>query len=161
MGQIRQAPGRDDAMHTRKRGGAWREGPLDGLMTVRGLGPAPVKSLACSVGMWLAVKSKRQTHLWYQRCRIEQVTPFLGVRGPWAGRKRALTRGSAEQEHLPLPLRGWLFRAQAQLPSCSCHVGNIWGTTFCQKTLPCPSCLTCLQQLNRVDSHDGLRPSTK
>lgn len=58
----------------------------------------------------------------------------------------------SEQAHLPLPLHGWLFRAQAQRPSCSCHVGNIWGTTFCQKMLPGPSCLACLRQLNRVPS---------
>lgn len=68
-------------MYTWERGGAWREGPLGGPLAVCGLGPAQVKSLACGVGTWLAVKSKRQAHLWHRALQDEVGHAFLRSKG--------------------------------------------------------------------------------
>lgn len=81
---------------------------------------------------------------------------FLRSKGHW--REEAGTDlGLKYVRHLPL--HGWLFQVQPHLPSCSCHVGNVWGATFCQKTFPCSSRLTSLQAAaNPVVSPSGLRP---
>lgn len=99
------------------------------------LGSAQVKSLMCDIRTELAVKSKRQAHLWHRCPEMEQVMPFLGAKGT-RGRKWALTQGSATHIcHFLCVVVG------SSKLSHICHLAHaMWvivgGTTFCQKALP-------------------------
>ena len=129
-----------EAVSTRETGDAWRAGAPAGPMSRCRLSPGQAMPLQPNVWTQLTMKSRSQAHLWHLFSRMEQVMPFLGAKGTGAGSswggQGALTQGSGHILHSPLP--AWLFHARPHLPSCSGHMGDIWGTAFCQKTSPLP-----------------------
>lgn len=144
-----------EAVSTRETEDAWRDGAPAGPTSRCRLSPGQATPLQPNVRTQLTMKSRSQAHLRHLFSRTEQVMPFLGAKGTGAGRSRgeqgALTQGSGHILHSPLP--GWLFHARTHLPSCSGHMGDIWGTTFCQKNLSsaplvCPAC----RQLKKIPS---------
>lgn len=132
--------GEAEAVSTRETEDAWRDGPPAAPTSRCRLSPGQATLLWPDVWTELTMKSRSQAHLWHLCSRTEQVMPFLGAKGTGAGRggsgQGPLTQGSEDILHSLLP--GWLFHTQPHLPSFSGHMGDIWGTTFCQKTSPLP-----------------------
>lgn len=76
---------------------------------------------------------------WSRQCCPLRSQVHWGKSGKWP---RA--QGTSVTE----PLQSWFFQGWPHLPSCSWHMGNIWGTTSCQKGTwpPCPTCLQAAEE---------------